>query len=66
MVRGARRFALLFWGLTALCLLVAAPAQATHPRPKGAFVPGMTAEVLVSPDLLKGTDDRQNAKAGKQ
>jgi hypothetical protein len=33
---------------------------------KGAFVPGMTAEVLVSPDLLKGTDDRQNAKAGKQ
>jgi len=35
-------------------------------NPKGAFVPGMTAEVLVSPDLLKRTDDRQNAKAGKQ
>jgi HlyD family secretion protein len=35
-------------------------------NPKGAFVPGMTAEVLVSPDLLKGADDRQNAKAGKQ
>jgi len=35
-------------------------------NPNGAFVPGMTAEVLVSPDLLKRTDDRQNAKAGKQ
>ena len=24
-------------------------------NPKGAYVPGMTAEVLVSPDQLKGT-----------
>jgi len=27
-------------------------------NPKGAFVPGMTAEVLVSPDQLKGTPRR--------
>jgi len=31
-------------------------------NPKGAYVPGMTAEVLVSPDQLKGTQ-RQNASA---
>ena len=32
----AMRFATLVGGLTALCLLIAAPAQATHPRPKTA------------------------------
>lgn len=31
-------------------------------NPKGAYVPGMTAEVLVSPDQLRGTP-RQNASA---
>jgi HlyD family secretion protein len=31
-------------------------------NPKGAYVPGMTAEVLVTPDQLKGTQ-RQNASA---
>ena len=30
------RFVALFGGLTTLCLLVAAPVQATHPRPAGA------------------------------
>jgi hypothetical protein len=30
------RFATLFGGLATLCLLIAAPAQATHPRPVGA------------------------------
>lgn len=30
-------------------------------NPKGAYVPGMTAEVLVSPDQIKGTSDRQVA-----
>ena len=34
-------------------------------NPKGAYVPGMTAEVLVSPDQLKGTP-RQNASAEQQ
>ena len=33
--------------------------------PKGAYVPGMTAEVLVSPEQLKGTP-RQNASAEQQ
>jgi HlyD family secretion protein len=31
-------------------------------NPKGAFVPGMTAEVLISPDELKGTP-RENFSA---
>ena len=35
MVLRAKRFAILFGGLAALCLLIAAPALATHPRPKG-------------------------------
>lgn len=30
-------------------------------NPKGAYVPGMTADVLVSPDQLKGTADKQVA-----
>jgi hypothetical protein len=30
------RFVTLFGGLAALCLLIAAPAQAIHPRPAGA------------------------------
>ena len=34
-------------------------------NPKGAYVPGMTAEVLVSPDQLKGTPP-QNASAEQQ
>lgn len=34
-------------------------------NPKGAYVPGMTAEVLVSPDQQKGTP-RQNASAEQQ
>ena len=34
-------------------------------NPKGAYVPGMTAEVLVSPDQLKGTADQQNAATVK-
>ncbi len=32
-------------------------------NPKGAYVPGMTAEVLVSPEQLKGTVEKQNASA---
>jgi HlyD family secretion protein len=35
-------------------------------NPKGAYVPGMTAEVLVSPAQLKGTSDGQTANVGKQ
>ena len=35
-------------------------------NPKGAYVPGMTAEVLVSPDQLKGNADGENAAAVKQ
>lgn len=35
-------------------------------NPKGAYVPGMTAEVLVSPEQLKGTGDHQNAAEAKQ
>ena len=34
-------------------------------NPKGAFVPGMTAEVLVSPEQLKGSST-QSAAAGQQ
>lgn len=34
-------------------------------NPKGAYVPGMTAEVLISPDQLKGTA-KANASAEKQ
>jgi HlyD family secretion protein len=34
-------------------------------NPKGAYVPGMTAEVLVSPEQVKGTAARQNAEVGK-
>jgi multidrug resistance efflux pump len=34
-------------------------------NPKGAYVPGMTAEVLVSPDQLKGSNP-QSAAAGQQ
>ncbi len=32
-------------------------------NPRGVFVPGMTAEVLVSPDQMKGTPNPQNATA---
>ncbi|MGA7557951.1 MAG: efflux RND transporter periplasmic adaptor subunit [Terriglobales bacterium] len=35
-------------------------------NPKGAYVPGMTAEVLVSPEQLKGTESRSEEAAGKQ
>ena len=35
-------------------------------NPKGAYVPGMTAEVLVSPEQLKGTSDGQTVNVGKQ
>jgi HlyD family secretion protein len=35
-------------------------------NPKGAFVPGMTAEVLVSPEQLNGTTNGQNAAAAGQ
>lgn len=35
-------------------------------NPKGAFVPGMTAEVLISPEQLKGTGNPQTAAAGQQ
>jgi HlyD family secretion protein len=35
-------------------------------NPKGAFVPGMTAEVLVSPDQLKGSTPQSAAAAGQQ
>jgi hypothetical protein len=31
-------------------------------NPKGAFVPGMTAEVLVSPEQLKGTTGQNTAE----
>jgi len=34
-------------------------------NPKGAFVPGMTAEVLVSPDQLKGTAQKNAEAAAK-
>jgi len=32
-------------------------------NPRGAYVPGMTAEVLVSPQQLKGTPEKQNVSA---
>jgi multidrug resistance efflux pump len=35
-------------------------------NPKGAFVPGMTAEVLVSPEQLKGGTPQSAAAAGQQ
>jgi HlyD family secretion protein len=35
-------------------------------NPKGAFVPGMTAEVLVSPAQMKGEGTPQNAAAAGQ
>src|SRR5271169_1168911 len=35
-------------------------------NPKGAFVPGMTAEVLVSPAQMKGESSPQSAAAGQQ
>jgi HlyD family secretion protein len=35
-------------------------------NPKGAFVPGMTAEVLVSPEQLKGSTAQSTAAAGQQ
>jgi HlyD family secretion protein len=35
-------------------------------NPKGAYVPGMTAEVLVAPEQVKGTLDRQKTELGKQ
>jgi multidrug resistance efflux pump len=35
-------------------------------NPKGAFVPGMTAEVLVSPEQLKGSIPQSAAAAGQQ
>jgi HlyD family secretion protein len=35
-------------------------------NPKGAFVPGMTAEVLISPTQLNGEGDPQNAAAAGQ
>ncbi|MGA9543578.1 MAG: efflux RND transporter periplasmic adaptor subunit [Candidatus Sulfotelmatobacter sp.] len=35
-------------------------------NPKGAYVPGMTAEVLVSPDQLKGSNPQSTAAAGQQ
>jgi HlyD family secretion protein len=35
-------------------------------NPKGAFVPGMTAEVLVSPEQLKGSTPQSTAAAGQQ
>src|SRR5262249_7994179 len=34
-------------------------------NPKGAYVPGMTAEVLISPDQLKGNGGTENASAGQ-
>jgi len=34
-------------------------------NPKGAYVPGMTAEVLVSPDQIKGTAPKSAEAAGK-
>ena len=35
-------------------------------NPKGIYVPGMTAEVLVSPDQLKGTAGTENASTGQR
>ncbi|HVI09416.1 MAG TPA: efflux RND transporter periplasmic adaptor subunit [Candidatus Binatia bacterium] len=35
-------------------------------NPKGAYVPGMTAEVLVSPGQIKGESNPQTAAAGRQ
>lgn len=35
-------------------------------NPKGAYVPGMTADVLVSPEQLNGTSTQNAAAAGKQ
>jgi HlyD family secretion protein len=35
-------------------------------NPKGEYVPGMTAEVLVSPDQLKGSAPQSSAAAGQQ
>jgi hypothetical protein len=35
-------------------------------NPKGAFVPGMTAEVLVSPQQMKGESNSQSAAAAGQ
>jgi HlyD family secretion protein len=35
-------------------------------NPKGAYVPGMTAEVLVSPDQVKGGNPQSAAAAGQQ
>lgn len=35
-------------------------------NPKGTYVPGMTAEVLVSPEQAKGTTGNQKAEVGKQ
>ncbi len=35
-------------------------------NPKGAYVPGMTAEVLVSPEQLKGGNSQSAAAAGQQ
>ena len=32
-------------------------------NPRGAYVPGMTAEVLVSPQQLTGTPEKQNVSA---
>ena len=34
-------------------------------NPKGAYVPGMTAEVLVSPEQLKGTDAEERGSGGE-
>jgi HlyD family secretion protein len=34
-------------------------------NPNGAFVPGMTAEVLVSPEQLRGTAPQSAAAAGQ-
>jgi hypothetical protein len=35
-------------------------------NPNGAYVPGMTAEVLVSPGQLKGSAPKSSATAGPQ
>jgi RND family efflux transporter MFP subunit len=35
-------------------------------NPRGAYVPGMTAEVLVSPQQLKGIPEKQNVSAEQQ
>jgi len=34
-------------------------------NPKGAYVPGMTAEVLVSPEQVSGARAKENAAAGQ-